>query len=135
MFFRKPLDVSGSVNANAIAVGGYSTARQFDCGSGSYTNGTSVAFNFTFANTPTVFISITDNPGSTAATNYLITYNAYNITKLSVLTSPPPPRVFPSSPPLSQDITLPHKVTDLAVTPDGAAIMAVDADKWSIIFC
>ena len=69
------------MNANAIAVGGYSTARQFDCGSGSYTNGTSVAFNFTFANTPTVFISITDNPGSTAATNYLITYNAYNITK------------------------------------------------------
>ena len=50
------LDVSGSVNATSIVVGG-STAKQIDCGSFTC-NGTSqtISFNFTFANIPVVII-------------------------------------------------------------------------------
>ena len=50
------LDVSGSVNAMAIATGG-STAKQMDCGTTSSTSGPgniSVSFNFTFTNIPKV---------------------------------------------------------------------------------
>ena len=77
--FTHPLtsngDVSGSVNATAIATGG-SSAKQFDCGNGTYTNGASVSFNFTFTNAPKVVILLNVNPGSTD----LYSCNAYNIT-------------------------------------------------------
>ena len=43
------LDVSGSVKANGIVVGG-SFAKQIDCGGGSYTGGAAISFNFTFTN-------------------------------------------------------------------------------------
>ena len=70
------LDVSGSVSATSIATGG-STAKQFDCGSGSYGPGTVISFNFTFSNTPTVFISSTGNQ----STSYYFGFNPYSITK------------------------------------------------------
>ena len=50
------LDVSGSVNASSIVVGG-STAKQIDCGYSSYSGGATsitINFNFTFINAPKV---------------------------------------------------------------------------------
>ena len=47
------------MNANAIAIGG-STAKQFDCGSGTTTNGVAtVTFNITFTNIPHVVANAT----------------------------------------------------------------------------
>ena len=37
-------------------VGG-STAKQIDCGSGTYSHGSSISFNFTFNNVPKVFLT------------------------------------------------------------------------------
>jgi len=52
------------VNATAIATGGYSTARQFDCGSGTYGDTSLISFHFTFTNTPQVVCSIVGAVGN-----------------------------------------------------------------------
>jgi len=53
------LDVSGSVNATSIATGG-STAKQFDCGTSSFSSGSkTISFAFTFTHTPIVVAGIT----------------------------------------------------------------------------
>lgn len=68
----------------AIATGGYSTARQFDCGALSV-SGTStyVSFNFTFTNIPKVVVNIAYN----LSTTYVIVYTAYNVTTTGFTTS------------------------------------------------
>jgi len=58
------LDVSGSVNATSLIVGG-STNKQIDCGTSSFSNGTRVAFNFTFINVPNVCANVIGNWGAT----------------------------------------------------------------------
>lgn len=57
------LDVSGSVNATGIVVGGPGTRTngpmQIDCGTATLSNGTTtINFNFTFANAPKVVCNI-----------------------------------------------------------------------------
>ena len=57
------LDVSGSVNASSIVVGG-STAKQIDCGYVANPSNTyvfTISFNFTFTNVPHVVASTTFN--------------------------------------------------------------------------
>jgi len=69
------LDVSGSVNATAIATGG-TTAKQIDCGKVVGINtGAWVSFHFTFINVPIVIV----NPIGAWTTN-LITSTANGIT-------------------------------------------------------
>jgi len=70
------LDVSGSVNATAIATGGVG-AKQFDCGTLTVSSGgSSVSFHFTFSNIPVVVVSV----GYTLA-GYIFSYSASSITK------------------------------------------------------
>lgn len=64
------------MNATAIATGGYSTARQFDCGTCAGADGGTIAFHFTFANTPNVVCSLVGTWGNA----YLLTTTPYNIT-------------------------------------------------------
>ena len=73
------LDVSGSVNANSISVGGFATTRQFDSGkltTSSTGSGNAVSFNFTFNNIPIVVVSV----GYTL-TGYVFSYSAVDVTK------------------------------------------------------
>jgi len=65
------------VNATSLVVGG-STAKQIDCGSGSYGNGSSVSFHFTFNNVPNVVVMA--SAATTWAPSYLVAFNAGSIT-------------------------------------------------------
>ena len=64
------------MNATAICVGG-SIAKQIDCGAGSYANSATIPFNFTFTNTPNVFV----NSASQLSPSYLCNTYAYSVTK------------------------------------------------------
>ena len=76
------LDVSGSVNATGLSVGG-SSAMQIDCGSAAYASGAAISFHFTFNNVPKVFVQLNGQWANT----YFIGANPYNITNSGCLIS------------------------------------------------
>ena len=81
------LDVSGSVNASGIIVGG-STAKQIDCGSIVCQHGDTISFHFSFTHIPVVVCVPSDNWGNTTiiiCTPFQISTSAFkcNITYIT----------------------------------------------------